>query len=414
MTRSLLAAGCAISALSLAFNTPALAQATAGSAPGANASATAAQAPGSPQARPADASAPLSTELSEVVVTGVANGGLKKLDAAYSVTSLSQEKIKESNSIAFADILKSSPGVYVETSGGPTGANVELAGFPGSGGAPYVTIELNGASLFPMSTVGYAEPTTLFRLDDSVDRLELVQGGPGVLYGNGQPGLTVNYILKQGTDKLSGDVGVTYGSEGAVRFDGFVGGPLSEKNGLYASVGGFWNSSDNEVRNPQFAAEGGGQVTATLTKKWNDGSLLVYGRYLKYDAEFETDTPIYNPALGQFSAYTGFSPLTGTFESKADQYEQLQVAPCTGSGCSPGSLPVNMANGRGPDMYTVGGEFKWNFSNGIKLLDDFSYTNGATHMVAFYSTSLNPEPLSTYIANAEAADKLPGGLVASA
>ena len=364
-------------------------------------------------AKPVEASGP--AQLSEIVVTGVATaGGIKKFDAAYSVTTLSREQIKETNSITFADVLKSSPGLYVESSGGPTGANVEVAGFPGSGGSPYVTVELNGASVFSSSSQGYLESTSMFRLDDSVQRIELVQGGPGVLYGNGQPGLTVNYLLRQGTDALAGDYGVTYGSEGALRFDGFVGGPLSAQNGLYGSVGGFWTNNDNEVRNPQFTPETGGQLTATLTKKWADGSLLVYGRYLKYEAQFEVDTPVLTTGSGKFSPYPGFNPLTGTLESKADQYEQLQIAPCTGSGCTPGSQPINMADGRGPNMYTLGGEFKWNFNNGLQVLDDLSYSNGVEHMNAFYSTSLNPESLSTYIANAEAADKLPSGLVASA
>jgi len=383
-------------------------------APVVTASATT-RAPASPSGTVADSSSVGSTQLNEVVVTGVATaGGLKKLNAAYSVTTLSQEQIKEANTTAFADILKSSPGLYVESSGGPTGANVEIAGFPGSGGTPYVSIELNGASVFASTTGPYLEPTTMFRLDDAVERLELVQDGPGVLYGNGQPGLTVNYLLKQGTDKLSGDYGLTYGSEGSLRFDGFVGGPLSAQNGLYGSVGGFWTNNDDEVRNPQFTPETGGQLTATLTKKWADGSLLVYGRYLKYEAQFEVDTPIEVTGKGQFAPYPGFSPLTGTLESKADQYEQIQIAPCTGSGCTPTTLPVNLANGRGPNMYTLGGEFKWNFDNGLQVLDDLSYSDGADHINAFYSTSTNPESLSTYISNAEASDKLPVGLVASA
>ncbi len=387
---------------------PSLAQQASGHVQGSDAQAQQA-------ASPAAKSGDNSNNLIEVVITGVGTaGGLKKFDAAYSVTSLSQAQITQANVTAFADILKSSPGVYIETSGGPTGANVEVTGFPGSSGAPYTTVELNGASVFPMSGQAYMEPTTLFRLDDSIQRLELVQGGPGVLYGNGQPGLTANYILKQGTDTLTGDFGVTYGSEGMGRIDGFVGGPLSAKNELYGSIGGFWTTSDNGVRDPQFDAKGGGQLTATLTRKWSDASLLIYGRYLKYDAEFETDTPIYNPAPGKFSAYPSFNPLTGTMESRADQYEPLQVAPCTGSGCAPGTVAVNMANGRGPDMFTVGGEFKKNFADGLQLLDDVSYSNGTTHMVAFYSAG-NPETLSTYIASAEAADtQLPSGLTASA
>ncbi len=226
------------------------------------------------------------------------------------------------------------------------------------------------------------------------------------------------YILKRGTATPSGDFGITYGSEGMVRLDGFVGGPLGAGDGLYGSLAGFWTRSDNGVRDPQFAPEGGEQVTGTVAREWTDGSLLVYGRFLKYDAQFVTDTPLVNPAPGKFVPYSGISPLTGTLESRADQYEQLQVAPCTGTGCTPGSIPINLADGRGPNMVNVGGEYNYNFG-GFQVLDDFSYSNGKESMVALYSTSStaggqNPEDLAAYIAYEETIDKLPKGLTASA
>src|ERR1700759_1241976 len=61
--------------------------------------------------------------LQEVVVTANV-GGLKKLETGYSVTTLSEEQIKEANATSTADFLKASPGIYPEASGGNTGANV--------------------------------------------------------------------------------------------------------------------------------------------------------------------------------------------------------------------------------------------------------------------------------------------------
>jgi len=352
--------------------------------------------------------------LDEIVVTGVAtHDGLKKLDTAFSVTTLSAEQIKEAHPVTSADLLKASPGVYVESSGGQTGENVEIVGFPSSGALPYGNVELNGVSFFPRSGQAYLSAPTLIRPDDTIERVELVQGGPSVLYGDGEAGLTVNSILKRGTDTPSGDIGVTYGFEGAERIDGFFGGALDKGAGLYGSIGGYWRQSDG-VRNPQYTAENDGQVTATLAKNWDDGSLLIYGRYENFKDQFVTDTPLLNSATGKFSAYPGFSPLTGTLASKADQHEQLQVTPCTGAGCVPGSVPVDMANGRGPNLHVVGAEFDWDFGHGLRLLDDVNYSAGTDHMVAFYSTGQNPVTLSAYIASKEAADKLPTTLAINA
>lgn len=179
-------------------------------------------------------------ELQEIVVTATPTaGGLKKLDTAFSEVSLSQEQIKEAGLTAPADILKSSPGIYVESSGGAGGgANVEVTGFPSNSLSPYVTYELNGASLFPMAGQVYLDGSVMLRPDETVQRVELVQGGPAVLYGDGQPGLTANYILRRGTDTPAGDVAFTYGFEHAERIDTFLGGPINKDAGWYGSIGG--------------------------------------------------------------------------------------------------------------------------------------------------------------------------------
>ena len=352
--------------------------------------------------------------LEQVVVTGnAAFGGVKKLDASYSITTLTAEQISQANLTSANDLLKASPGLYVESSGGQTGANIEVAGFPGSGGSPYVTIGIQGVPFYPMAGLGNLEQGSLLRIDDTIDRAELVQGGPAVLYGSGQPGLFANIILKQGTDVPSGDVGLTVGSEGMERVDGFVGFPLSQGSNWYGSIGGFYRQSDG-VRDPQFTADQGGQLTATLTRDWDSGSLMFFGRYVNDKNQFVVDTPILNPSRGQFADYPGFNPLTGTLGSKADQYEFLQTTPCYTSGCTPGGIPVNLANGRGPDVFFTGANFDWDFGNGWSLSDKLGFNGGTEGVLAFFSTGNNPLPLSTYIANAETADHLPAGLTATA
>jgi outer membrane receptor protein involved in Fe transport len=264
----------------------------------------------------ADSSAAL--DLQEVVVTATPLlEGIKKLDVSYSVTTLSDDQIKEANTTSANDLLNASPGVHVESSGGQDGANIEIAGFPGSSGSPYVTIALNGNAFFPQAGLAYLEQGSLLRLDDTVERAELVQGGPGVLYSNAQPGLFANFILKRGTETPTGDVGVTYGSEGSVRVDSFVGFPIVAGSGWFGSLGGFWRES-NGVRDPQYKADLGGQLTATLTRKWDQGSLMLYSRYVNDKNQFVTDTPLLNPSVGKFSEYPAFSALTGTMGSKAN------------------------------------------------------------------------------------------------
>jgi len=360
--------------------------------------------------KPADSTSV--TTLNQVVVTGnSAFGGIKKIDASYSITTATREQIKELNPISVADLLKISPGVFPESSGGQTGANIEVAGFPSDSGAPFVTFQMNGSPLFPKWDYF---TDAMFRLDDTIDRLEAVQGGPSVLYGNGQPGLIANFILKEGTATPSGSIGLTYGSEGMVRLDGFYGFPVGGKDsGWYGSVGGFWRKSDG-VRSPQFPADKGGQLTATLSHDLEHGSIMFYARVLKDKNQFVTDTPIFNPAPGKFSAYPGFSPLTGTFGSNANRRQFLETTPCFTAGCKPGGVNIDMANGEGGDIHILGANLDMYFDNGWSLSDKAFFVGGRMDINAFFSTGDNPTTLGNYIAGAAADFGLPANLAATA
>ena len=218
-----------------------------------------------------------------------ATGGLRKIDTSYSVTTATAEQIKMANPKSTADLLKIAPGLWPESTGGQTGANIEIAGFPGGGDAPFNTVQLMGSPLYGMPTLSFFEQTTIFRLDDTIDRAEIVLGGPSVVFADGQIGATENFILKQGTEVPSGSIGVTYGNENLRRVDGFFGFPIAKD--WYGSFGGFYRDSDG-VRNPQFAADKGGQYTATVTHDSDNGTMTLYARVLNDRNQFITPIPL--------------------------------------------------------------------------------------------------------------------------
>jgi hypothetical protein len=114
-----------------------------------------------------------------------------------------------------------------------------------------------------------------------------------------------------------------------------------------------------------------------------------------------------NPSKGDFSPYPGFDPLYGTFSSKADQYETIQVSPCNTPGCTPGGIPLNLAKGRGADIHTFGSNFDWDFGNGWSISNKLGFTGGQMNTISFFSTGANPETLSSYITSQETANNLP-------
>lgn len=341
------------------------------------------------QPAPKEATQKSAKTLDQVVVTGTsAVGGLRKIDASYSVVSANAEQIKEANPKSTADLLKISPGMWPESTGGQTGANIEIAGFPGGGDAPFFTTQMMGSPLYGMPTLSFFETTSIFRLDDTVERAEILQGGPSVVFGDGQMGATANFILKQGTDVPSGSIGVTYGNEGLWRTDAFLGFKVADK--WYGSIGGFYRDSDG-VRSPQYKADKGGQFTATLSHDMDNGSLVFYARQLNDRNQFITPIPLIQHGNDSFSAYPGFDPLTDTYYSKYIQRVNLPGYP--GGGTS-----ANLANGRGAKFSFFGFNFDYDLGNGWNLSDKFLIDGGTVDTNALFSGT-NPASLDDELYN---------------
>jgi outer membrane cobalamin receptor len=337
------------------------------------------------QAQAAAAEKPPGTDsLEEIVVTATATG-VKKLDASFNITAADIEEIKQENPKSTADILKLAPGIWPESSGGQTGANIEIAGIPGGGDAPFFTNMVNGSPLYGMPSLSFMDSSSLLRLDDTIERVEIVQGGPGAVFGPGQFGATANFILRTGTAKPTGSVGVTYGNEGLYRVDGFYGFPLTD--GWYGSVGGFYRQSDG-VRSPQFKADNGGQFTATVAHDLDHGSLVFWARTLDDKNQFIVPIPLVQNSNGDFSAYPGFDPLKSAYGSHAIQNVSLPNP-------AGGFENANLANGRGGNLNFFGVDFDEQFDD-WHLQDKFLFDHGDLNTNALFSGP-NPRPLSYYL-----------------
>ncbi len=322
--------------------------------------------------------------LDEVVVTASATG-VKKLDASYNIVSVSAEQIKDANPKSTADLLKLSPGIWPESSGGQTGANIEIPGLPSGGDAPFFTNMINGTPLYGMPSLSFMDSSSLLRLDDTVERVEIVQGGPGAVFGPGQMGATANFILKRGTADPTGSVGVTYGSEGMIRLDAFYGFPIADK--WYMSAGGFYRESHG-VRSPQFPSDDGGQFTATLSHDLDNGSFMLWGRTLDDKNQFIVPIALIENANGTFSNYPGFNAVSSAYGSKAMQNVLLPNP-------AGGFEGADLANGRGGNLNFFGGNYDADF-DGWKVSDKFIWDGGNLNTNALFSGP-NPRPLSYYL-----------------
>ncbi|MYM87153.1 TonB-dependent receptor [Rugamonas sp. FT82W] len=347
---------------------------------------TAAQAQSAAPAEPSTTKE-VAAEVQQVVVTGVASArGVRKVDSAFSITTATEEQLKQASPSSTADIMKIVPGVYAESTGGQSGANIEVRGFPSGSDSPFVSVQLMGNPIFPPPTLSFFEGSSAFRLDDTVERVEVLRGGPSTIWSNAQPGATMNFILKEGGDTPEGSVRFTTGTGSLRRVDMFYGGKISD--GWYGSVGGFYRKTDG-VRDAGFPADDGHQLTATLTRKLDDGKLTMYVRNTDDKNAFYTGVPLISSNGGHtISEFPGFNPLTGTLMSGEMRNFTIEAAPGK-------TLNRDLADGRGLKATVFGADFdqkigEWSVSNKFNRFDGDLNTNAMF-------TGNNPLSMNDYL-----------------
>ena len=87
---------------------------------------------------------------------------------------------------------------------------------------------------------------------------------------------------------------------------------------------------------------------------------MLYARYLDDKNQFITPIPVIQRGTDNFSAYPGFDPLTGTYNSEAIRRVRLDGYPGGGTN-------ADLADGRGAQMFFVGANFDHDFEQ--RLVD---------------------------------------------
>lgn len=351
-----------------------------------------AQDAGAAQSAPATPAA-VQQEIQQVVVTGTASAsGTRKIDAAFSITTASEEQLKMAAPISTADIMKLVPGAYAEPTGGQSGANIQVRGFPSGSDSPFVSVQMNGNPIYPVPVLSFFEGSSSFRLDDTIERVEVLRGGPSTIYSVGQPGATMNFIMKKGSDTPEGSLRFTAGTGNLRRVDGVYSGKIAE--GWYGMIGGFYRVTDG-VRKSGFPADDGGQLSASLTRKLDQGELTFYARATDDKNAFYTGVPLISSNEGRsIREFPGFDPLTGTLMSNEMRNFTVEAAPGR-------TLNYDLGDGRGLKSTLLGADFQQNL-NGWQVSNKLNYFKGDLNTIAMF-TGNNPLSAGEYLQNAVAA-----------
>lgn len=263
------------------------------------------------------------TELDGLVVTGRAGTGVRtKAETSYSVSNIEEEALRLQAPTSVTESLKSVPGFWVEASGGEASGNVRARGIPVDGFGSVNILE-DGVPVVHDPSLGYLNGDQAFRLDETIERIEVVRGGPSsVIYPNAPAG-AINYIPRQVGDEAEGIAKATLGDYGLQRYDFWYGMPVA--GGWKLGLGGF-HRSDDGIRDPGYGANDGGQFRVNLAREFGRGRIGIDVKHLDDRVMLYLGIPMRTDADGGIRAVPGFDGHHGTVAGPETRHLAMPMA----------------------------------------------------------------------------------------
>ena len=184
------------------------------------------------QSAPADAPETESRRLTEVVVTAQRRDQSLQ-DVPISVSAISDEALAERGIRTTADLNVLVPSMNAQRI---SGANAVFLRAVGSNSrAPM----LEPPVAFYVDGVYYAGALSSSSSFSNVERIEVLKGPQGTLFGRNSMGGLVNVITSDPTDELTGHVKVGYGNYDTFEGDAYISGPIATNLAADFSIYGY-------------------------------------------------------------------------------------------------------------------------------------------------------------------------------
>ena len=138
------------------------------------------------------------------------------------ITAVGGEQMQDMGITDVDALALQSPGVNIKSDFGAANPNIFIRGV----GISDFNANVTGAVGVYVDEVYTASPAAqLFQFFDA-DRVEILRGPQGTLYGRNTTAGAVNFISRKPTDELSANLYTEYGNYNAITVDGGVGGPI--------------------------------------------------------------------------------------------------------------------------------------------------------------------------------------------
>ncbi|NOT64674.1 MAG: TonB-dependent receptor [Methylotenera sp.] len=314
--------------------------------------------------------------LDKIVVTGSANK-VSKMKSSVSISTMNAEQVTNTGATNAAEVLRSIPGVRSESSGGEGNANMTVRGLPiSAGGSRYVQMQEDGLPILQFGDVAFATPDMFMRVDQSLNKLEVVRGGSGSTLATNSPGGIINFISNTGEVK-GGKIGLSAGLNfNQWRTDLSYGAPLDD-NGLRFFVSGFYRTGDG-LRDAGVTMEQGGQIKGNITKQLDNGYIRASFKHLDDQTPVNMPVPV-KITGGKISQLPGIDPRTATFYSK-------NWGPDVTLGGNNSQISSNVNDGMTVKTDSIGLEAAFDFG-GWNVSDKFRWADNRGRFIGLFPTN---------------------------
>ena len=171
--------------------------------------------------------------MDEIVVTGLKRESSLQ-DTPIAISVLGGDELKDQGVTDFTNLIDSLSGISINSAfGGPENSFITIRGIGGAddykpNGNPSVALHVDG--IYQTSNAYLSMP--LFDLE----RIEVLKGPQGTLYGRNTTAGTINAITRAPGDTLNGYADIEYGSYDFVSGSAAIGGPVSDNLGIRVAV----------------------------------------------------------------------------------------------------------------------------------------------------------------------------------
>lgn len=160
-------------------------------------------------------------------------------DIPAAITAVSGDALNERGITDPSDLQFITPSLQVGKSQGNTAFTIRGVGF-NTVGSPAVAVHVDGV-FQPRPSMG-----DLAQID--VERVEVLRGPQGTLYGRNANGGVINFLSKRPTDTFEGQIKARYASYDEIYLEGIVNVPFDERGGIRVVVA-HNNQQDGFVKN---------------------------------------------------------------------------------------------------------------------------------------------------------------------